>query len=244
MISENSVETKNLSLGQVPLYEETLIDRGVRKTARNEVDFMNFSNFDRAWQTAEMISKAKCVPQQFWGNPADILVVIQFGHELDLPPMFSLQNIMIVNNRPTLYGDAMLAVCIRSRFFIDCIETYDEENETAYCTVERKGRNPITRKFSRAMAQTAKLWGKVGPWSTNPERMLQLRARAFALRDMFPDVLRGLLTFEEMTDVTMLHIKEPKNVSMESTVNAMKERLKEKKQLCVDADELLKSGVL
>ncbi len=33
-----------------------------------------------------------------------------------------------------------------------------------------------------------------------PKRMLQLRARGFALRDAFPDVLKGLVTAEEAQD--------------------------------------------
>jgi hypothetical protein len=46
-------------------------------------------------------------------------------------------------------------------------------------------------------------WGKQGgPWTQYPRRMLQMRARGFALRDAFPDVLRGLVTAEEAADYT------------------------------------------
>jgi hypothetical protein len=49
-------------------------------------------------------------------------------------------------------------------------------------------------------AKRASLWGKSGPWTQYPKRMLQLRARGFALRDAFPDILRGLVTAEEAQD--------------------------------------------
>lgn len=199
---------------------------------KNEISFMDFSNFDNAWKCAEMISKARCIPKEFQGNPSDILVAIQFGHDLGMKPMTSLQNIMIVNNKPSIYGDAMLAVCMAFPDFIDCIESYDSETQQASCTVKRKGREPLTRIFNRKMAESARLWGKVSstgipsPWVTSPERMLQFRARGFALRDMFPDVLKGMPTVEEMRDVESFN--ESKFIESKSTSDSMKERLKAK----------------
>ena len=51
-----------------------------------------------------------------------------------------------------------------------------------------------------ADAKRAGLAGKSGPWTQYPRRMLQMRARGFALRDAFPDLLRGLVTAEEAMD--------------------------------------------
>src|SRR5690606_39168844 len=39
-----------------------------------------------------------------------------------------------------------------------------------------------------------------GPWTQYPKRMRQMRARAFALRDVFPDVLRGMPIAEAVMD--------------------------------------------
>ncbi len=49
-------------------------------------------------------------------------------------------------------------------------------------------------------AKRAGLWGKGGPWTAYPKRMLQMRARGFALRDAFPDVLKGMISVEEAQD--------------------------------------------
>jgi hypothetical protein len=49
-------------------------------------------------------------------------------------------------------------------------------------------------------AKRAGLWTKAGPWQTYPRRMLQMRARSFALRDAFPDVLKGLISVKEALD--------------------------------------------
>src|SRR3546814_17968193 len=42
--------------------------------------------------------------------------------------------------------------------------------------------------------------GKQGPWSQYPQRMLQMRARAWAMRDGFADVLKGIGIAEEVRD--------------------------------------------
>jgi hypothetical protein len=63
-------------------------------------------------------------------------------------------------------------------------------------------RPPLARTFSVADAIRAGLWRKPGPWCDYPRRMLQMRARAFALRDAFPDVLGGLYLREEFEGVT------------------------------------------
>ena len=42
---------------------------------------------------------------------------------------------------------------------------------------------------------------KQGPWQQSPKRMKQLRARAFALRDVFTDLLRGMHMAEESADI-------------------------------------------
>ena len=42
--------------------------------------------------------------------------------------------------------------------------------------------------------------GKQGPWTQYPKRMRQMRARAFALRDVFADILKGMPIAEELQD--------------------------------------------
>jgi hypothetical protein len=77
----------------------------------------------------------------------------------------------------------------------------DGEAMAAWCEAKRRGyEKPTVARFSVADAKKAGLWGKVGPWTQYPKRMLQLRARGFALRDAFPDVLKGLVTAEEAQD--------------------------------------------
>ena len=127
---------------------------------------------------------------------------MQWGHEVGLAPMQALQNIAVINGKPSVYGDAAMALVQASPVCDDIEEFFEGEGGelTAVCIAKRKGRKPVTAKFSVNDAKRAGLWGKQGPWSAYPKRMMQMRARGFALRDAFPDVLKGLITTEEAQD--------------------------------------------
>tara|TARA_R110000868_G_scaffold41986_1_gene142510 strand:+ start:1203 stop:2006 length:804 start_codon:yes stop_codon:yes gene_type:complete len=160
-------------------------------------------NFGELVQFANMAAKSSMVPAQYKGQPESIMLAIQMGSELGLAPMQALQNIAVVNGRPSVWGDAVVGLCRQSPVCRDVVETVDGEGDKmiATCTAIRVGAEPVVRTFSVDDAKKAGLWGKAGPWQQYPRRMLQMRARGFALRDAFPDVLRGLITTEEAADM-------------------------------------------
>jgi hypothetical protein len=154
------------------------------------------TDFADMYRLAEVISASDLAPKDFRGKPANCLVAIQLGAEVGLSPMQAIQNIAVINGRPTIWGDAMLGLCRGSGLWIEA--DYDEhidgdgDNMVAVCTVCRAGGKPQTTRFSVADAKKAKLWGKSGPWTEYPKRMLTMRARSWRLRDSFADVLKGL----------------------------------------------------
>lgn len=77
----------------------------------------------------------------------------------------------------------------------------DGEKMIATCRAKRKDQAEEVRTFSVDDAKLAGLWGKQGPWKQYPKRMLQLRARGFAIRDAFADVLKGMASAEEQEDI-------------------------------------------
>ena len=152
---------------------------------------------------SDMLANSNMVPKQYQGKPQDILVCVQWGMEMGLAPMQALQNIAVINGKPSVYGDAAMALVQASPVCEDVEEYFENEgtpNPVAVCVAKRKGRNPVTSRFSVEDAKRAGLWGKQGPWSAYPKRMMQMRARGFALRDAFPDVLKGMITAEEAQD--------------------------------------------
>lgn len=151
---------------------------------------------------AQMIADSGLAPKGLQ-TPQAIAVAIELGLEVGLPPLSALQNVAVINGRPAIYGDAALAL-VRASGLLEVFDEYAEgsgDDRQAVCRVKRRGEHEIVSTFSVRDAKTARLWGKAGPWTEYPERMLKFRARGFALRDGFPDVLRGFRTAEEAQDI-------------------------------------------
>jgi hypothetical protein len=161
------------------------------------------ATIDEAMRLADTLSRSSMVPRAYQGKPEDILVATIWGKEIGLATLQALQNIAVINGKPSVYGDAAMALVQASPVCEDVEEYFEAEgtpNPVAVCVAKRKGRKPVVAKFSVEDAKRAGLWGKQGPWSAYPKRMMQMRARGFALRDAFPDVLKGLITAEEAQD--------------------------------------------
>jgi len=147
---------------------------------------------------AEILADSDLVPKDFRGKPGNTLVAIQWGAEIGLGALQAVQNIAVINGRPALWGDAVIALVRSSPLCEFIIET--DDGNTAACRVKRRGEPEQTRTFSMEDAASAGLKGKQGPWQQYPKRMRQMRARAFALRDVFADVLKGIPMAEELQD--------------------------------------------
>ena len=147
-------------------------------------------SLNEALQFADMLSKSNMVPKDYQGNPANCIIAMQWGMEIGLQPLQAMQNIAVINGRPAIWGDAMLAI-VRGSGLLERI-TEEPTDTGCTCAVKRKGEPEVVRTFTLEDAKRAGLAGKQGPWQQHPKRMMQMRARAFALRDVFPDVLRGV----------------------------------------------------
>lgn len=169
-------------------------------------------DFDGVWRIAKAVVTAGMAPKGL-DTPEKAMVAIMHGMEVGLTPMAALQSIAVVNGRPTIWGDGALGL-VQGSGKLEAHKEWHEgtgDSRKAFCTVKRKGDPEIKKgEFSVADAKKANLWGKSGPWSQYPDRMLMMRARGFALRDGFSDVLRGLGIAEEVQDTPMRDVTPPK----------------------------------
>ena len=187
------------------------MEAAVERRMAPAVQPMELRTFAELERWAERAARTDMVPKDYKGKPDNIILAVQMGSELGLRPMQALVNIAVINGRPSVWGDALLALCKMHPAFVSCEETISGAGDarTATCTMIRRGEPPVVRTFSVADAKTAKLWNKKGfsgqdtPWVTHPDRMLQMRARGFAARDAFPDKLRGLISAEEAADIPL-----------------------------------------
>ena len=155
------------------------------------------------------LSKSILVPKDYQGKPANCFVAIQWGLECGLAPLQALQSIAVINGKPSMYGDALLAMV---RADSRCLGVHEEQDGgVATCIIKRKHSDgsveEVKRTFSMKQAQQAGLSNRP-TWKAYPERMLQHRARGNAIRDAFPDVIHGLISAEEAQDYD-----EPKDIT-------------------------------
>ena len=189
--------TMNPENGQMALPKTTPIEISLDQHG------VQLRSFDEMARFCKAIVNSGLAPKSF-NSPEAVMVAIQHGMELGLAPMQALQSIAVINGKPVIYGDAALALATAHPSFLDIEETVmrdkTAEGHVATCVVKRRDRSAVVRTFSEADAKKAGLWGKSGPWAQYPARMLQMRARGWALRDAFPDALKGLGIREEVQD--------------------------------------------
>ncbi len=157
-------------------------------------------DYDGCYRMAKVIEASGMGPKGMNANA--LCVTIMMGMEVGLTPMNACQNIAVINGRPSIWGDAALALVEASGLceFVQETQVKDGNQLVAKCIVKRVGKpNAHTSIFTQQQAQNAGLWGG-NVWKKYPERMLQMRARAYALRDVFPDILKGIGITEEVRD--------------------------------------------
>lgn len=180
------------------------------------------TNMKEAMEFAGLLAKSDIVPKDYQGKPGNVLVAIQWGMEIGLQPMQAMQNIAVINGRPSIWGDAMIALVRACPAFEYITETQTDREAT--CVIKRKGEPEAVRTFSMEDAKRAGLTGKSGPWTQYPKRMMQMRARSWALRDVFPDVLKGMICAEEALD------SGPRDVTPVTRAAAALDRIRQSKQ--------------
>ncbi len=197
-------------------------------------------SIEEVFRLAQAVVTARMTPFGM-DTPEKVTIAILTGLELGVQPMQAVQGIAIINNRPTVYGDLFLAVVRASPLCIYVKEWIEGEGDgaVAHCETLRKGETePVRRTFSARDAMKAGLWqteAKVtkrkadgssytkendSPWYRYPQRMLQMRARAWCLRDTYADVTKGVQMREEVEDYS------PESAKDVTPANAVMERLK------------------
>jgi len=183
---------------------------------------LQLQSIDQMWRFAQCLAMSGMAPKGM-EKVETLVVALEMGAELGLPPMAAVQNIAVINGRPSLWGDAMLALCRGSGFFDEAAFEEVIRDGEASCTVRRLPHGkPITRTFGMDDAKRASLTSKSGPWGQYPKRMLQMRARSWALRDAFADALRGIASAEEQQGIIDVEAK-PTLTSLEGLTRKLVE---------------------
>ena len=141
-----------------------------------------------------------------YGSPQAVLSTVLLGRELGLPAMASLRSVHVIEGKHSLGADLMVALVLKSGMaeYFDLVETTDK-----ICTYEtlRKGKKePLKLSYTIEQAAKAGLLApprpgkKPSPWHKIPTQMLRARAKSELARLVYPDILAGLYTPEELRD--------------------------------------------
>ena len=145
------------------------------------------------------LAKSELVPLAFRDKPANVFLALNMGLELGLSPAASLRAIHVVDGKPALSADAMVAIILSSGAAkpgsFHCVES--SESGAIYEAQRLGAPKPLRKSFTIQEAERAQLLGKDN-WKKYPQRMLEARAKAALARDLFPDVLHGIYTPEEL----------------------------------------------
>ncbi len=197
--------------------EENAIQKAdVKPVLRANGRGLVFSTIDEMYRFAQCVAKSGIAPESF-RTPEQVIIAIQSGAELGMTPMRSLNSFYVIKGKASLYGDTPLALVRESELMEWIAETFEGEDADlqAVCRVKRKGDpEPTERRFGVQDAIQGGLWGKAGTWKQYPKRMLQMRARSWALRDVFPDCFGGTTIAEEYVGIEVPTPQQPKSAGL------------------------------
>lgn len=145
-------------------------------------------------------------------NPAGAFAVVQYGRELGIPPMTSMQTMAIVSGKITMMGNMLQTLLIRGGVKISILESTVKN-----CTLrfEREGYPSIQTSFSIEDAKRAGLYKEGSGYTKYPEEMLYWRAMAKGGRRIGSDLMLGVYAREEIEgddsiiDVNPIEKKDP-----------------------------------
>ena len=160
-------------------------------------------------EQAKFLSNSTIVPVQYQRKPENCYIAIDMANRMGVPVMMVMQNLYIVQGKPSWSGTAIKSMLENSGKFEDLETVYvgqpNTDNWGAFVTAKLK-KNGKVLKGATVTIKTAKdegWYNKAGSkWKTMPELMLTYRANAWFARQFAPELLMGLQSVEEVEDVS------------------------------------------
>lgn len=155
---------------------------------------------------AGFISGTEFVPRSLRDSPAATAAAILYGREVGLPPMTALSQTHVIEGKPSISAEGMRALILAAGHDLEI-----EETSSARCVMRGRRRGTerwLSIAWSTDDARAAGLLGR-GPWKSYPRAMLQARCTTEIARLLFPDVIRGFRSIEELEDGGAVEVDAP-----------------------------------
>lgn len=157
---------------------------------------------------ADRYANSSMVPDTYRGKPDNCFVAVELASRMDVSPVLVMQNLYIVQGKPSWAGQACKALIDGCGKFRDSdyVLTGNRGDDSWGCYLQAvrisTGKLVKGTEVTIKMAKDEGWYGKNGSkWKTMPEQMLKYRAAAFFARTECPEALMGFQTAEEVEDV-------------------------------------------
>ena len=135
-----------------------------------------------------------------YGLPQAVLSTILLGRELGMPAMASLRSVHTIKGKHCLSADLMVALVLKSGL-ADYFRMVESTDALSTFETQRKGDpEPTSITYTIEQAQQADLVKPNSNWMKYRPQMLRARAKSDLARLVYPDLLAGLYTPDEMGD--------------------------------------------
>lgn len=165
--------------------------------------FGTSDNFIMANQMAKALSSSTIVPREYQGNASNCLVAIEQANRLKVSPLMVMQNLYVIQGRPSWSSKFLIAAINGSGKFdmeLQYEETKDKDGKPYSCLAwtTKNGRRVEGMTVDMQMAKDEGWLTKNGSkWKTMPALMLRYRAASFFSSLNCPELTLGLYTKEE-----------------------------------------------
>lgn len=146
---------------------------------------------------------------------AQAITIAWKGRELGIPPLQAFSSISVINGKPCLSSELMLALIYQrvKGAKITFVTPPEKVNEYCDLTMQRPGGDLMTFRFTIEDAKRAGIMKPGGAWDKYPAALLRARCISAGARAVFPDAIMGCYTPEEMGEerveedegVTVIH---------------------------------------
>lgn len=178
-----------------------------------ELTFLNKDNFDHGVKIAQTLAKSKMVPTAIQGKPEDIFAILVMGSEIGIKPMQALQSIDVIQGKPTIKPQLMMAM-VRGALPGCVIDIKQNEVTGKVTCLTSRSKEDLALGLSYEAVWDMDRADKMGlslkdNYKKQAKTMLTWRAVAESCRMTFPDIIMGLYAPEEFQDFDGKEIDQP-----------------------------------
>lgn len=160
--------------------------------------------FAHVQRIAKVFASSDLVPAAYRGNLANCILGVELALRLNVPVMMLMQHTYPFQGKPAMEGKFVVGLLnMRGPYVGGVRYEYTGKGETRSCTAigirEDGTRDTVT--VDVPMAKAMGWWQRNQMWHHITDQMLSYRSAAWLARRHCPEIIFGLQTVEEVSDV-------------------------------------------